>query len=97
MEKFNKIKTMVLTVDGNKVVAASPDVLTNQRRLGRRHTLEIYNDSDIAVLFGGEDVTLESGMPILPNESRMFPVDDPEAIYLIAEKPADVVIAEYCV
>ena len=97
MEKFNKIKTTVMTVGKEKKVAASPDVLGNQRRMGRRHTLEVYNSSDFTVLFGGEDVTLESGMPILPNESRIFPVEDPEAIYLIAEKTLDVVIAEYCV
>lgn len=97
MENFNQLKTMLLTVGLEKVVAASPQVLTNQRRMGKRHTLEVYNKSGKVVFFGGPDVTLETGMPILPNEQRLFPVDNPEGVYLIAEGEADVVIAEYCV
>ena len=97
MENFNQCKTMLLTVGLEKVIAASPEVLTNQRRMGKRHTLEVYNKSGKVVFFGGPDVTLETGMPILPNEQRLFPVDNPEGIYLIAEGEADVVIAEYCV
>lgn len=97
MERFNQCKTMRLTVGIERVVAASKEVLTKQRRIGRRHTLEVYNKSDRQVFFGGPDVTLETGMPIMPNEQRLFPVDDPEGIYLIAVGEADVVIAEYCV
>jgi len=97
MERFVKLKTTRLKVGSARVIAASPDVLSNQRRIGKRHTLEVYNAADVAVAFGGPDVTLETGVPIFPNERRMFPVVDTDAIYLIADKEADVVIAEYCV
>ena len=96
MEQFNRMKTTAILVGTEAVMATSKDVLTNQRRLGRRHTLEIYNKSDQAVLFGGEDLTLENGMPIMPNERRTFPTENADAVYLIAETPAEVVIAEYC-
>lgn len=96
MERFNQCKTMRLTVGIERVVAASKEVLTKQRRIGRRHTLEVYNKSDRQVFFGGPDVTLETGMPIMPNERRTFPTENADAVYLIAETPAEVVIAEYC-
>lgn len=97
METFNQCKTMLLTVGLERVIAASQEVLTNRRRMGKRHTLEVYNKSGKVVFFGGPDVTLDTGMPILPNEQRLFPVNNPEGVYLIAEEKADVVIAEYCV
>ena len=96
MEKFNRIKTTALDVGNERVIAASEDVLTNQRKTGRRITLEIYNNSEAAVYFGGKDVTVETGIPILPDERRIFPVDNTEGVYLIAESTTTVVIAEYC-
>lgn len=96
MEKFNRIKTTALDVGNERVIAASEDVLTNQRKTGRRITLEIYNNSEAAVYFGGKDVTVATGIPILPDERRIFPVDNTEGVYLIAESTTTVVIAEYC-
>ena len=97
MEKFSRIKTSVLTAGSDRIVAASPEVMTNQRKTGKRIALEIYNNSEATVYFGGKDVTLATGMPILPDERREFPVDNTEGVYLIAENDTDVVIAEYCV
>jgi len=91
------VLTATLTVCDERIVAASPEVLGNQRKAGKRHTLELYNTSGNIVYFGGETVTVENGMPLLPDERRIFRVDDPFALYLIAEKESDVRMAEYCV
>lgn len=93
----NRIMTKRLIVGTQKTVAASSEVLGSQRRAGVRHTLEVCNRSENLVFFGGEDVTVESGMPILPDEHRTFYVSDPHAVFLIAEKESEVVIAEFCV
>ncbi|MBR1494265.1 MAG: hypothetical protein IJ601_04370 [Acidaminococcaceae bacterium] len=98
MESFKKILTSVLTVGKERIVAASLDVRNNQRKVGRRHTLEIYNKSERIIFFGGQNLTPDSGIPILPGERRILPVvENAEAVYLIAENETDVVIAEYCV
>lgn len=95
-ESISKIITKTLAVGQERVVAASQEVLTKQRRAGRRHTLELHNRSEHIVYFGGEDVTVENGMPILPDERRVFHVSDPDAVYLVAEEECDVRMAEFC-
>ena len=96
MEKIEKTLTTSLTVGKEPIVAASKEVLGNQRRIGARHTLEIYNNSDNIVFFGGMDVTPETGMPMLPDERRTFRVGSPYAIWLAANQDSDVRIAEFC-
>ena len=96
MDNVNKVLTAALTVGQDRVVAASQAVRGNQRRIGTRHTLELYNISENIVFYGGEDVTVDNGMPILPNERRTFPVDDPYAIWLVAERESKVRMAELC-
>ena len=97
-ESSNKIITSLLMVGQEPVMAASHEVRGNQRRIGRRHALEVYNKADFEVYFGGEDVTPDTGIPILPNERRMFLVGEPDAVYLVSGRAAEtpVVIAEYC-
>ncbi len=95
-ESINKIISKALVVGQERVVAASQEVLTKQRRAGRRHTLELHNLSEHIVYFGGEDVTVENGMPMLPDERRVFYVSDPNAVYLVAEDECDVRMAEFC-
>ena len=95
-ESVNRIITKALVVGQKRVVAVSQEVLTKQRRAGRRHTLELHNLSEHIVYFGGEDVTVENGMPMLPDESRVFYVSDPSAVYLVAAEESDVSMAEFC-
>lgn len=97
-ESINKIISKALVVGKERIVAASQGVLTKQRRAGRRHTLELHNLSEHIVYFGGEDVTVENGMPMLPDERRVFYVSDPNAVYLVAQEDyeCDVRMAEFC-
>ena len=98
MDSSNKIITTLLKVGQEPVVAASPEVRGSQRRVGKRHTLEVYNRAKFEVYFGGENVDVDTGIPILPNEHRIFSVGDPYALYLVCgrDEGANVVIAEYC-
>ena len=95
-ESINRIMTETLAVGPERIVAASVEVLTKQRRAGRRHTLELYNLSEHTVYFGGKDVTVENGMPMLPDERRVFYVSDPNAVYLVANEKSNVRMAEFC-
>lgn len=92
-----KMKSSVFEVGLEPIAAVSEDVLTAQRRVGKRHTLEIYNGGETLVFFGGPSVTPESGIPIFPNERRIFPVREADAIYLVAKEPTKIAIAEYCI
>ncbi len=95
-ESINKIISKALVVGQARIVAASQEVLTKQRRAGRRHTLELRNLSEHVVYFGGENVTVENGMPLLPDERRVFYVSDPNAVFLVAKEDSDVRMAEFC-
>lgn len=95
-ESINRIITEALAVGPERVVAASHEVLTKQRMAGRRHTLELHNLSEHTVYFGGKDVTVKNGMPMLPDERRVFYVNDPNAVYLVAEKECNVRMSEFC-
>ncbi len=95
-ESINRIMTETLAVGPERIVAASVEVLTKQRRAGRRHTLELYNSSENIIYFGGKGVTVDNGMPILPDERRVFYVSDPNAVYLVANEKSNVRMAEFC-
>ena len=95
-ESINRIITEALAVGPERVVAASQEVLTKQRRAGRRHTLELYNLSEHTVYFGGNDVTVENGIPILPDERRVFYVSDPNAVHVVSKEKCNVRMAEFC-
>lgn len=94
---INSVVTLRLEVGTTPTIAASKGCIDKSRRSGSRHTLEIYNKSQADVFFGGDDVSVDSGIPIKAGEIRTFPVNSESAIYLIAESEVAVVIAEYSV
>lgn len=94
---INNVVTTILSVGTEATVAASHECIDKTRRSGSRHTLEIYNNSDKDVFFGGEDVTVASGIPIKAGTTRAFPVNSATAIHLVAEEALSVVIAEYSI
>ena len=94
---INNVVTLLLEVGTTATIAASQGCVDKSRRSGSRHTLEIYNKGTETVFFGGDDVTVESGIPIKAGELRTFPVNSERAIYLVAGADTAVVIAEYSV
>lgn len=88
-----QVFTSILRVDVKPTLIAC-----SQRVKKGRTSIEIYVpfSSDSAAVYLGDDlVTPESGIPIRNDTSRIIPVNRDSKIYLVADTPTDVAIAEY--
>lgn len=80
-------------------VGVKPTLIACSQRVRKgRTSIEIYvpfSPDSAAVYLGDNYVSAEIGIPIRNDTSRIIPVNTDSRIYLVADMPTDVVIAEY--
>lgn len=91
---FSHVKTFKLTVGTTATQAVSANVASGL--INGKTMFEVSNTSSSDIFFGGEDVTVDTGIKIPAGANRIFPSTRNRCpIYLIAAAATDVVLAEY--
>jgi hypothetical protein len=70
-------KTVTKALDASTAIPAVADESVS----GRRHAVGIYATADVYV--GGSDVTADTGIKIPAGESKVFPVNNSRALYVV--------------